>query len=81
MGALRRALAAFGGAVALTALAIGAAYPGAWTQEQGSGDAILSGAFTTSDYAFAPDGRVGGTAITDARPETWFEKLRRLLGL
>jgi protein XagA len=46
-----------GGAVALTALAIGAAYPGAWTQEQGSGDAVLTGAFTTSDHAFAPDGQ------------------------
>jgi hypothetical protein len=50
-------LAALGGAVALTALADDVAYPGAWMQEQGSGEAILSGAFTTSDYAFAPDGR------------------------
>lgn len=33
------------------------------------------------EVAFAPNGRVGGISITDARPETWIDKLRRLLGL
>jgi len=33
------------------------------------------------EVAFAPNGRVGGLCITDARPETWIDKLRRWLGL
>jgi protein XagA len=50
-------LAATGGAVILTGLAVGAAYAGAWTEEQGSGQAVLGGTFTTSDHSYAADGR------------------------
>ena len=63
-----------GGAVALTALANDAVYPGAWNQEQGAGDAILSGAFTTSDYAFAPDGRaIKSSSFTKAELDLFSE--------
>jgi hypothetical protein len=32
------------------------------------------------EVAFAPNGRVGGVSITDARPESWIDKLRRWFG-
>jgi hypothetical protein len=33
------------------------------------------------ELAFAPNGRVGGISMTDARPESWLARLRRWLGL
>src|SRR5262249_4365881 len=44
-------------AIALEVAPMGVAYAGAWAEEQGSGEAILGGAYTTSDHSFAPDGR------------------------